>query len=157
MTITTPMIKHRAICKIPGCGYFISRSPLDIPVIGAPPGPGLIALAEKMGEHLATAHPGESARLGQSIQLFAGYLMLAMFTLEDPRLLQEFHYNRSIFHTITTRYNVTDEEITKRLELLEFEPEDQKELQELIQDLRDLLTEKGAYSPSTNHESLVKL
>lgn len=150
-------LKHRAICRIPGCGYFVARPPLDIPTIGGAPSPGLVALAQKLADHLETEHPVEHARLAQSIQLFMGYLLMTMYTLEDPRLTQEYHYTRSVFHRITARYKVTDEQISERLAHMEFESEDEQELTELIRDFRDFLSEEGRYAPDTSQPPLVKL
>lgn len=153
--------KYKAVCRIPGCGYFIARGPLDIPVIVGPPGPGLVALAEKMGEHLRTAHPAEHMQLAQSIQFFMGYLTLSVFELEDPRLQQEYQYHRSVFHRVTAHPKITqatsDEVITEKIREMEFDQQDEQELLELFRDFRDLLTEQGNYAPDTSDQKLVRL
>lgn len=141
-----PLVKYRTVCRIPGCGQEFQRSPLDIPIIGAP-NDSVVRFVTHLMEHVQIKHPQAMQQISGAIQEYMGFLVLSMFQCQDPRLAEMYEGVRASIHKVSTRLTISDDEIRDRIARLGLDPDQEEGLNTLLRDMRDLLTEQGRYAP----------
>jgi hypothetical protein len=122
---------------------------MDIPIIGEPASAQTERFVMALAEHLRKKHGDVFQRIAASGKMLMGFLALIQFDSQDKSLAEMREMIRYDIHRTTLRVNITDEHIVKALAELgiDLPTDDQKRIENLIRDLRDLLTDSGAYSP----------
>ena len=148
MSAPTPTLKYITQCRI--CNQQFAKSPLDIPIIGQP-NQQVVEFVNALFNHLQQKHPQDTAQIFGGIQEFTGLLVLSKFQYQDPQLRNLGESVRAGIHRFTTKYTLTDEQITAKVQeaarMLELETEELEGFAALLRDARDLLTEQGRYAP----------
>jgi hypothetical protein len=138
-------LKYRAVCNV--CHQISYAPPLDIPIIGQ----GDVQIEQyimaTLVGHLQSKHPDEWAQVASRIKEFAAFLACAVFELQDPAILQRLELARYALHTATRKAQITDEIILDRLARVGLAQKEIDAVAPLIRDMRDALTEEGAYKP----------
>lgn len=133
-------------CRVPGCTKQFVSSPLDIPIVGQPDEKVMKFIAALM-DHMQKKHPSVMAQIAQHVQEFMGFLVVSLFEMTDPKLLEMRERVRSDVAKVSRRFQISDAEILDRVARLELDPDDEQGLTLLLKDMRDVLTEQGNYTP----------
>lgn len=133
-------------CSVPTCGKQFISSALDIPILGAP-NERVVKFVTALMDHLQTKHPQIMAQVSQSIQEFMGFLVISMYEVQDPKLLEMREFIRAGLAKVSRRFQISNADIEDRVARLELDSEDEEGLNILLRDMRDLLTEQGDYAP----------
>jgi hypothetical protein len=137
------------IAKCRFCGMTPPPMPPFVPLVGGQIDPKIIAFVQALQKHVEKKHPVEFAKMGQTIMQFTGYAAVSAFEIQDPVISGMQEAVRAALHKFTRRMWITDEEIQDRVARLELETADlDAGVSLLLRDMRDLLTEEGAYAPS---------
>lgn len=142
----TPSIDYVTKCSVPGCGKQFVSCALDIPILGAP-NERVVKFVTALMDHMQTKHPAIMVQISQSIQEFMGFLVVSMYVVQDPKLLEMREFVRSRIAKVSRRFQISDADIQDRVARLELDSDDEEGLNILLKDMRDLLTEQGSYSP----------
>jgi hypothetical protein len=155
MAAQPQIAKYRTACRT--CGQLFLSAPLDIPIIGHAD-ERLVRFVQKLAEHLQTHHPDLMQRVGLTIQDMTGFIILSLFTSEDPTLIGKAEMVRHGFHRMTRSSDITDGVILDRLARAGFTKEEIEKVGPVMRDMRDALTEQGQYAPqSAPRSNLVSL
>lgn len=155
MAAQPQIAKYRTACRT--CGQLFLSAPLDIPIVGHAD-ERLVRFVQTLAEHIQTHHPDLMGRVGLTIQDMTGFLILSMFTSEDPTLIGKSEMVRYGFHRMTRNNDITDGTILDRLARAGFTKEEIERIGPVMRDMRDALTEQGQYAPqSASPSNLVSL
>ena len=138
-------------CRVPNCGKEFASDPFDVPIVGAPQERIVKFVTALMG-HVQKKHPEQMEQISGAIQQYMGYMIVAVFEVADPKLLEMQEAIRHALHKFTQRVVITDEQIAARVRSLGLPPEVEEGIDTLIRDMRDLLTESGRYAPTQQTE-----
>ena len=146
MAANPAQVMYISRCRF--CGMLAPPLPPFVPVLNGGIDPKLIQYIGDLQKHVEKKHPEQFAAMRQTILQITGYVSVAAFEVQDPliRTLQE--SVRAGLHKFTRRVFITDAEIQDRAARLALEPDEQEGLVMLLRDMRDLLTEEGAYAPT---------
>lgn len=141
------LVKPITTCRI--CNQQFANRPMEIPIIGEPASVQTERFVMALAEHLRKKHGELFGRIANSGKMLMGFLALTQYDSQDKSLLDMREMIRYDIHRTTARVNITDQHITKALvELgLGLESQERLRIEMLIRDLRDLLSDAGAYSP----------
>jgi hypothetical protein len=153
MNGNTKPIKYRTVCNV--CHRISYAPPLDIPIIGQGDAQIEQYIMATLVGHLQAEHPDQWALIASRIKEFAAFLACAMFGLQDPAILQRLELARYALHTATQKAQITDETILDRLARVGLAQKEIDAVAPLIRDMRDALTEEGAYKPENAPASVV--
>lgn len=142
----TPNLEYLTKCRVPGCTKEFVSSPLDIPIIGKP-NERVVKFVTALMDHLGKKHPEVMMRVSNAIQEYMGFLVVSMFELNDPRLIEMRERIRAEIAVLSRRNNIPDSMIDGKIAELGFDDTDAEGLRILLRDMRDLLTEQGNYAP----------
>jgi hypothetical protein len=82
-----------------------------------------------------------------AIQEYTGFLVVSLFELNDPKLLEMREHIRATIAKVSRRFQISDADIQDRVARMELDSQDEEGLNILLRDMRDLLTEQGRYAP----------
>ena len=142
----TPNLEYITKCRVPGCNKEFVSNALDIPIIGQP-NERVVRFVTALYDHLGKKHPEVMQRITGAIQEYMGFLVVGMFEVSDPKLLEMREHIRATLARIFRRFQISDGDIQDRIARLELDPEEEEGLNTLLRDMRDLLTEQGNYAP----------
>lgn len=142
----TPNLEYITKCTAPGCKKEFISSALDIPIIGQP-NERVVKFVTALYDHMNSKHPEIMARIAQAIQEYMGFLVVGMFEVSDPKLLEMREHIRAQVAKVSRRFQISNADIQDRVARLELDPDEEEGLNTLLQDMRDLLTEQGRYAP----------
>ena len=142
----TPNLEYITKCRVPGCNKEFVSNALDIPIIGQP-NERVVRFVTALYDHLGKKHPEVMQRIAGAIQEYMGFLVVGMFEVADPKLLEMREHIRATLARISRRFQISDADIQDRVARLELDPEEEEGLNTLLRDMRDLLTEQGNYVP----------
>ena len=142
----TPNLEYITKCRVPGCNKEFVSTPLDIPIIGQP-NARVVKFVTALGEHIQKKHPQLMQNIAGAIQEYTGFLVVSLFEVNDPKLLEMRENIRATISKVSRRFQVSDADIQDRVARLELDPEQEEGLNILLRDMRDLLTEQGSYAP----------
>jgi hypothetical protein len=149
----TPL-KHKTVCRVPGCGQEFLKSPLDIPIVGQP-NRQVVEFVTALAAHVQKKHPDLMNQLAASAQEWMGYLTVALFNIEDPSLLRMREHVRARMQLYTRKTTISDAEIQDRVARIGLDSEQEEGVNLLLRDMRDILTESGKYSPQLGEEAKI--
>ena len=142
----TPNLECITSCKIPGCAKRFVSSALDIPIIGQP-NERVVKFVTALMDHLQAKHPDVMTRVSGAIQEYMGFIVVSLFELNDPKLLEMREQIRASLAQVSRRYQISNADIQDRVARLELDSDEEEGLNTLLRDMRDLLTEQGSYAP----------
>jgi hypothetical protein len=140
-----PQVMYLTKCRF--CGMQPPPMPPFVPILNGGIDPKMIAYIGELQKHIEKKHPEQFVAMRQTILQITGWTAVSAFEVQDPliRTLQE--AVRAALHKFTRRLFITDAEIQDRAARLGLDAEQQEGLVMLLRDMRDLLTEEGAYAP----------
>lgn len=133
-------------CIVPGCGKEFVSDALDIPIVGQP-NERVVRFITGLMNHVQTKHPAAMVQIAGAMQEYMGFLVVSMFSAEDPAIVQMKESVRATIFRFARRMQITDADIQDRIARLELDPDEEEGLNILLRDMRDLLTEQGSYAP----------
>ena len=147
---TTSLLTHVTTCRVQDfagrpCGVRFTAPPMDVPIIGEPPGQKTIRMLQALGKHCAQKHPEHFQTTISGAQEFQGLLIGLSFDTTDPALLQLREMSRYNIHVLTRKNIVYDKTLINRV--VSQEPITGEKAIGLLKNLRDALLELGKYSP----------
>jgi|SRR5208283_6514 len=142
----TPKLEYITKCRVPGCTKEFVSTPLDIPIIGQP-NARVVKFIMALGEHVEKKHPQMMQNITGAIQEYTGFLVVSLFEVNDPKLLEMRENIRATIAKVSRRFQISDADIQDRVARIELDSEDEEGLNVLLRDMRDLLTEQGRYAP----------
>lgn len=153
-----PRPEYKTRCIVPGCGKAFVSDALDIPIIGQP-NERVVKFITALMNHVQAKHPAAMTQISGAIQEYMGFLVVSMFDVEDPSIVQMKESVRATVFRFSRRMQITDADIQDRVARLELNPDQEEGLNILLRDMRDLLTEQGSYAPQvpTAQKPLVTL
>jgi len=146
----TPNLEYITRCKVPGCSKQFVSSALDIPIIGQP-NERVVKFVTALMDHLQKKHPEIMTRVAGAIQEYMGLLVISMFQVEDPKLLEMREFIRASIAQVSRRFQISDADIRDRVARLELDADEEEGLNMLLRDMRDFLTERGNYAPKNGN------
>jgi hypothetical protein len=152
--MSTPKLEYLTKCRIPGCGKSFVSDPFDIAIVGQP-GDRIVKFVTALMDHATKKHPDQMVQISGAIQQYMGFMVCAMFEIQDPKLLEMQESIRLALRQFTRKLTITDDEIADRVARLELDPEEEEGVGILLRDMRDLLTESGRYAPTVQENPLV--
>lgn len=114
-----------------------------VPILNGGADPRLASFGNQLFQHMVQRHASE----------LGAFLIVTCFNLTDPVLIGIFEPLRWAVQQNTRRANVTDEQLQNRINKLADDINDPQVIHEpplilvMLRDLRDYLTEQGAYAP----------
>ena len=142
----TPNLEYITKCRVPGCNKTFVSNPFDIPIIGQP-NARIVEFVRALMEHLQKKHPQMMQNIAGAIQEYTGFLVVSLFEVNDPKLLEMREHIRATIAHVSRRFQISDADIQDRVARMELDSEDEEGLNVLLRDMRDLLTEQGRYAP----------
>jgi hypothetical protein len=142
----TPNLEYITKCRVPGCNKEFVSTPVDIPIIGQP-NARTVKFVTALMEHVQKKHPQMMQNIAGAIQDYTGFLVVSLFEVNDPKLLEMREHIRAIIAKVSRRFQISDADIQDRVARMELDSEDEEGLNVLLRDMRDLLTEQGRYAP----------
>jgi hypothetical protein len=140
-------LKYITTCTL--CNQRFSNSAL--PVIGDKPDAKTRGFVEGLIFHLKRNHGPQFAEFTRNMILmadkFAAWLALQSFETGDPNLMKSQEEMRVWVHTLTRKNQLSDADLLDRVARLELAEAEAQHVQTLSKEIRDYLTEQGAYSP----------
>lgn len=130
-------------CRI--CGQQFPTPTMQPAIIGAPPDADTKNFVGSLATHLISTHADKWAAIEIGGQEFMGFLILGLFESQDVNLMMKQEQARYGIQQMTRKRTISDADILDRVARLELDPEKEQETADLLQDMRDLLTEQGQY------------
>ena len=139
------LVKPITSCRI--CGQKFANYPLDVPIIGEPVSAQAQRFVTHLAQHLSQKHKEAAHGIMVASQQLFGLLTMLNYETQDCALLELAELIRYDIHRSTRKISISDEHIVKGVATMGLAPEDAEKVAAHIRDLRDLLTDSGAYSP----------
>jgi len=139
--------KYATKCRQKDCQWEIFASPLEFTADGQAT-QKTMKFIQALSQHIASAHPQQFAAFMGTFQESFGLLTLMHFLIEDPTLHRRFNFTRAGYFRMTQVARISDLDIQEKAGRLWDLPEDERPaaLVAMLQDMRDVLTERGKYS-----------
>ena len=142
------IVKPITTCRL--CGQKFSNYPLDVPIIGEPVTASAQRFVTHLASHLSSKHRETAQGILVASQQLYGFLAMVNYETQDKALLHLAELIRYDIHRSTRKIAISDEHVSKAVAALELPPEYVAKVEAHIRDLRDLLTDSGAYSPQVH-------